>query len=149
MQTMTYYVLNEKVKAPSAYEGDNLTTQLVIDFSDTDYESWPKFVDFVRSDGATSLKSLGSDIIVSYELTNWELQEGTLYLQPYAKLITGETKRFSPFAYSINNSLMVVLDESQITQDILDYLNAQLLLKVDKVTGYGLVSLTDPLEVLT
>jgi len=195
MEQITYYVNTQTVTGNPPYEGDHQTIKLVLDFTETDYEDWPKFVDFIIPGNVPSFKSLGSDTIVNYIMTNAELKTGTLYIQPYAKLPTGETKRFSIYNLKVDDSLVVITDMSVITQDILDFLNTQLNLKVDKVagksliadsaitdltdgndtslhvhdsryytesevdgllgnkvdkiTGYGLISLTDPLEVLT
>ena len=163
MEQITYYIKSESVVGNPPYEGDHQTIKLVLDFSDTDYEDWPKFVDFVIPPATPSFKSLGSDAIVNYILTNAELKTGTLYIQPYAKLPTGETKRFSIYNLRVDDSLIVITDMSSITQDILDFLNQSLLLKVDKVAGSSLiadseiarlaaanlVTLTDPEVVLT
>ena len=97
-------VLSEKV-----YDSENETLDVLIDYSNTEYNSWDKRCDIVVANGQKSIKlndtfSLGREYLV----------KGTLKLQPIA--FSGDNVvKFPITSITVSESLNVVENDTTIT----------------------------------
>jgi len=143
------------------FETENLATTLIIDYSRVeDIANFYKFVDFKMGDGTSfTLPSLGDETTadtLSFELRNIVTKRGILTVQPYAMLQDGEDLIkviFSACKLDVEDFVLsendVTLPEETLTELLVkvNTITIDLDTKVDKIEGYQLVLLTDPLEV--
>jgi hypothetical protein len=104
------------VEEPFQYE--NMVTRLVLDFSDTDYENWTKYVTIQMGETSTGVVSdpLGTSASVIYDLVDDLLVNGYIKIQPFA-ISGGAIKRFPIQSVRVRPSLSIVPYTPSMTDD--------------------------------
>lgn len=105
LKQIIYKTKTETLTAVNQYDSENNATTLTIDFSNCYVDNWVKKVDYVVN-GVGSVLELGTDIVVSADLSSSNVLQGRVEIQPYAvNQENGYIVKFDVKTIVVNRSL--------------------------------------------